>query len=243
MKWIIYIVFKGEKFSMLKENVNVIEKKGINYIKIDTRVRKYQPWIGDLVNYFYDRIMEKSVFPKKFSGNIQLHYDILKKELEEVRGKKVLELATGSGNAVNFLNNNNEYSGIDISPGLLRKACQRFRDNGFQNAEFFLTGAEDLPFQDGMFDIVLCHLSLNFFGNAEKAIQESTRVSKDRAIFFSSVPISERKSNNATIRGKLFSREELKELFETFGWEFVSLPERNGALLYFKAEKRKPQSN
>jgi len=224
---------------MLKENVDVIEKKGINYIKIDACVRKYQPWIGDLVNIFYDRIMEKSVFPKKFSGNIQLHYDILKKELERVDGKKVLELATGSGNAVNFLNKNNQYTGIDISPGLLRKACQRFRSNGFQNAEFFLTGAEDLPFQDGMFDIVICHLSLNFFSNIEKAILESTRVSKECAIFFGSVPIPERKSNDAIIRGKLFSKEELKNIFEKFGWEFTSLPEINGALLYFKAEKRK----
>ena len=228
---------------MLKENVGIIEKKGINYIKIDTRIRKYQPWIGDLVNIFYDRIMEKSVFPKKFNGNIQLHYDILKKEFERVGGKKVLELATGSGNAVNFLNKNNQYTGIDISPGLLRKACQRFRNNGFQNAEFFLTGAEDLPFQDGMFDIVICHLSLNFFSNIEKAILESTRVSKEYAIFFGSVPIPERKSNDAIIRGKLFSKEELKNIFEKFGWEFDSLPEINGALLYFKAEKRKQQSS
>ncbi len=187
--------------------------------------------------------MEKSVFPKKFNGNIQLHYDILKKELERVDGKKVLELATGSGNAVNFLNKNNQYTGIDISPGLLRKACQRFRNNGFQNAEFFLTGAEDLPFQDGMFDIVICHLSLNFFSNIEKAILESTRVSKEYAIFFGSVPIPERKSNDAIIRGKLFSKEELKNIFEKFGWEFDSLPEINGALLYFKAEKRKQQSS
>jgi len=228
---------------MLKENVGIIKKKGINYIKIDTRIRKYQPWIGDLVNIFYDRMMEKSVFPKKFNGNIQLHYDILKKELERVGGKKVLELATGSGNAVNFLNKNNQYTGIDVSPGLLRKACQKFRNNGFQNAEFFLTGAEDLPFQDGIFDIVLCHLSLNFFGNIEKAILESTRVSKEYAIFFGSVPIPERKSNDAIIRGKLFSKEELKNIFEKFGWEFDSLPEINGALLYFKAEKRKQQSS
>jgi len=228
---------------MLKENLDIIKKKGINYIKIDTRIRKYQPWIGDLVNFFYDQIMEKSVFPKKFNGNIQLHYDILKKELERVGGKKVLELATGSGNAVKFLNKNNQYTGIDISPGLLRKACQRFRNNGFQNTEFFLTAAEDLPFQDGMFDIVICHLSLNFFGCVEKVIHESTRVSKDCAIFFGSVPVPERKSNDATIRGRLFSREELNELFKAFGWEFVSLPERNGVLLYFKAEKRKSQFN
>ncbi|MFW6149875.1 MAG: hypothetical protein ACOC6D_08460 [Atribacterota bacterium] len=49
-----------------------------------------------------------------------------------------------------------------------------------------------------------------FFGNAEKAIQESTRVSKDRAIFFGSIPIPERKSNDATIRGKLFFQRRTK---------------------------------
>lgn len=224
---------------MLKENIDITKKQGINYPQVDNHIKKYQPWVGDLVNYFYDQIMEKSVFPKKFKGDIQLHYDILKKESEGIYGKKILELATGSGNAVYFLNHDNDYVGIDVSPGLLRKAFRRFQNSGFHHAQFYLTGAEDLPFQDELFDIVLCHLSFNFFRNVEKVIRESTRVSKNQAIFLGSVPIPERKSKNAVIRGKLYSEEELKKFFQKYEWEFIALPAQNGALLYFKAEKNK----
>ena len=70
-------------------------------------VKKYQPWLGDFFNGFYDFLMEKTVFPKKFGGDIHLHYKILKEELKDVHQKRILELATGSGNAIYFLNNDN----------------------------------------------------------------------------------------------------------------------------------------
>jgi len=59
--------------------------------------------------------MEKAVFPRKFDGDIHLHYRILKRGYKEIHQKKVLELATGSGNAVYFLNNDNLYTGTDVS--------------------------------------------------------------------------------------------------------------------------------
>ena len=54
------------------------------------------------------------------------HYKILSNELKGVHEKRVLELSTGSGGAVNFLSNDNQYAGADISPGLLRKAVKKF---------------------------------------------------------------------------------------------------------------------
>lgn len=222
---------------MLKENLKAVQKGKINYIQAGNQAKKYTPWIGDLVNSFYDIIMEKSVFPKKFHADLQLHYDILKKKLQDIHHSKVVELATGSGNAVYFLSHDNEYYGIDISPGLLKKAYQRFTDSNFNNAQFYLASADDLPFQDNYFDVILCHLSFNFFQNLRKTIQEATRVSQRNATFYGSVPIPERKSDSAVIMGTLFSEAELRGLFNGFGWIFNSLPEKNGALLYFIAKK------
>ena len=74
------------------------------------------------------------------------HYKILSNELKGVHEKRVLELSTGSGGAVTFLSNDNQYAGADISPGLLRKAVKNFRNAGFKNAEFYVTSADDLPF-------------------------------------------------------------------------------------------------
>ena len=69
------------------------------------------------------------------------HHDILRQELKGVHGKHVLELATGSGSAVNFLMNDNRYTGTDVSPGLLKKAVNRFLSAGFKEAEFYVASA------------------------------------------------------------------------------------------------------
>lgn len=119
----------------------------------------------DSLSFLYDLIMEKSVFPRKLGGDMKKHHDILRRELKDVHGKRVLELATGIGSAVNFLENDNRYVGTDITPGLLKKAVKRFRSVGFEEAEFYVVSAEDLPFDDDTFNLCLCILSLNFFNN------------------------------------------------------------------------------
>ena len=157
-----------QDYEMLKNGIEVIDKRGVHYIvENGGRPRTFKPWLGDAFSFLYDFIMEKSIFPRKFGGDIDRHCEILGKELQGVHGKRVLELATGSGSAVNFLPNDNRYTGTDISPGLLRKAVKRFRNAGFTNGEFYVTGADELPFDDNCFDVVLCILSLNFFNDIQ----------------------------------------------------------------------------
>ena len=132
------------------------------------------------------------------------HYEILRQALKDIHGKKVLELATGSGSVVNFLPNGNQYVGTDISPGLLKKAVKSFQNAGFKNAEFYITRADDLLFNDNHFDIVLCILSLNFFDDIKKIFKEIKRVSAKGANFICSVPVPERNSLQSTIRGRLY---------------------------------------
>ena len=99
------------------------------------------------------------------TGDIQARY-------WRVPSGVVEELATGSGSAVNFLPNDNRYIGTDISPGLLSKAAKNFRTAGFKNAEFYVAQSEDLPFGNNLFDVVLCILSLNFFKDINRVLQE-----------------------------------------------------------------------
>jgi ubiquinone/menaquinone biosynthesis C-methylase UbiE len=221
---------------MLKNKIKAIEKNGLYYIVGEkSRLLKFKPWLGDAFSFLYDFIMENSIFPKKFGGDINQHYKILSKELKGVHKKRVLELATGSGSAVNFLPNDNQYTGSDISPGLLRKAAKNFKSAGFKNAEFYVTSADDLPFDDGLFDIVLCILSLNFFGDIIKVLQEVKRVSVPGAIFNCSVPVPERNKLQSTIRGTLYSEKEIEDICQGNGFIFENNPVENGALLYFRA--------
>ena len=221
---------------MLRNGIKVVEKKGLYYIvKNDGSLMKFKPWLGDAFSFLYDFIMKRSIFPKKFGGDMSKHYEILKEQLQGVHGKKVLELASGSGSAVNFLPNDNQYIGTDISPGLLKKAVKNFRNAGFKNAEFYVVNAEALPFNDNYFDIVLCILSLNFFNDIEKVFNEIKRVSNKGANFICSVPVPERNSLQSTIRGTLYSENELEKICQKNGLSFESIPIENGALLYFRA--------
>jgi len=146
---------------MLKKGINVIIRNKLHYIVTDSgKLVCYKPWLGDSFSFLYDYIMKKFIFPGKFCGDMTLHYKILNREMKGIVKKRVLELAAGSGSAVNFLSNNNQYTGIDISPGLLRKAVKNFSSNGFKNADFYVTSADELPFDNNLFDVVLCILSL-----------------------------------------------------------------------------------
>ena len=79
-------------------------------------------------------------------ADIGRHCKILSKELKDIHGKRVLELATGNGSAVNFLPDDNQYTDTDISPGLLKRAVKNFQNAGFKNTEFYVANADDLPF-------------------------------------------------------------------------------------------------
>lgn len=224
---------------MLKNGIKVINKKGLHYVVKDGgKFLKFKPWIGDAFSFLYDFIMKSSIFPKKFGGDINKHYEILSEEMKGVHKKRVLELATGSGSAINFLPNDNLYTGSDISPGLLRKAVKNFRNAGFKNAEFYVSSADDLPFNDNLFDVVLCILSLNFFNDTNKIFQEVKRVAAPAAIFICSVPVPERKKVQSTIRGTLYSEKELERMCTDNGLIYEAFPSENGALLYFKAIKK-----
>jgi ubiquinone/menaquinone biosynthesis C-methylase UbiE len=200
---------------------------------------KNKPWLGDLFSFLYDRIMEKSVFPKKFNASIEEHYKILGKIFENVSDKTIIEFATGSGDAIRFLNNNNIYAGVDISSGLLRLAKKKFDQYGFVSFELYSADACDTPFQANTFDIAICNLSLNFFQNIDNFISELNRILKANGIFYCSIPVPERKKSKATIHGSLYKHDDLKKLFENMNFSFESFPYENGALLYFKAILKK----
>ena len=225
----------------IKESVNVIRVKGIYHLLDENnKTKRFKPWLGDIFSFLYDRIMEKSIFPKKFFGSINKHYEILANELGDIHNKNILELAAGSGDAVRFLNNNNSYTGIDISKGLLHKANTKFIQNGFLNSELYVADACDLPFEDNYFDIGICNLSLNFFHHIDRFILELQRVLKQDALFYCSVPIPEKKKPKVVIHGTLYSVKELRNKFQKQNFDFEELPYENGALLYFKARlKRK----
>ena len=220
---------------MLKNGTKTILRNHLHYGVENGHIKRFKPWLGDWVSFLYDFIMKQSIFPKKLGADPYRHDDILCRVLKDIHGKRVLELASGSGSAVNFLPRDNLYTGTDISPGLLKKARKRFKTAGFQGAEFYVTPAHELPFDDNRFAVCLCILSLNFFGDAASVFQEVKRVLIMGSVFICSVPVPERNRLQSTIRGTLFSEAALNRMCKAQGFRFESLAFENGAVLYFKA--------
>ena len=220
----------------IKESIKVTRKNNIYYI-LDSngKIVKYKPWLGDIFSCLYDRIMEKSIFPKKFKGDFLKHFNILREEYQNIHGINLLEIATGSGFSSDLISNDNSYTGIDISSGLLSLAVRKFNNRNFREAEFYISDASDLPFNDSIFDVVICDLSLNFLGDIQTFIKEMKRVMKKESVFYCSVPVPEKKHPKVTIHGNLYSENELEGYFTKYDFIFSPARVENGALLYFSA--------
>ena len=93
-------------------------------------------------------------------------------------GDRVLDVATGSGNAaLAAARCGAEVTGIDYVPGLLERARARSAAEGLE-IELAEGDAEDLAFPDASFDAVLSCLGVMFTPNQEQAAAELVRVCK-----------------------------------------------------------------
>ncbi len=191
-------------------------------------------WMGGIFPAIYDYSMKEKVIPKKLNASFGLHNKVILDELAVADGR-LLELAAGSGNLADLLSSNIEYCGVDISRNLLKRAEKRFGKAGFKEFRLYQCGAESLPFENSSFDFCVCNLALNFFDDMDKAVKEASRVMKNNAVFFGSVPVPERNKKNTVIRGNLLTEEQLRELFQDNGFDFQPIDTENGAILYFRA--------
>jgi ubiquinone/menaquinone biosynthesis C-methylase UbiE len=69
-------------------------------------------------------------------------------------------------------------TGLDLAPELLAVAEQRASQAGFGDITWLEGDAEDLPFADGMFDVVVSSCGLMFAPDQQKVADEVARVVK-----------------------------------------------------------------
>lgn len=98
-------------------------------------------------------------------------------ELEVKEGDRVLEVSVGTGRNLQFLPRSAQFFGLDISWGML-KQCQRNAAKWKIDVTLFMGTAEQLPFQDEVFDVVFHFGGINFFNDKTAAVREMIRVAK-----------------------------------------------------------------
>jgi len=92
---------------------------------------------------------------------------------------KILDVGCGPGLLVKeFAQRSKKFQvvGIDISPYVIRRARENCQ--GLKNIVLKKAAASHLPFDDKVFDLVICKDSLHHFNNLERALREMYRVIK-----------------------------------------------------------------
>ncbi|EHQ51546.1 MULTISPECIES: class I SAM-dependent methyltransferase [Ectothiorhodospira] len=116
----------------------------------------------------YDRLIEKPS-----TGVRQRSLE----RLGNVEGRSILLAGVGTGLDFPFLPQGAHYTGVDLTPAMLKKATERAQSLNL-GIELHEGDAMALPYEDAQFDVVVMHNILAVVPNAGKALTEATRVLK-----------------------------------------------------------------
>ena len=96
------------------------------------------------------------------------------KPLQAEQDKEILLMGIGSGLDIPHLPTGNRYTGIDLTPAMLKRA--RLRAEGRHDIELHEGDAMAMPYADESFDIVVMHLILAVVPQPQLALKEAARV-------------------------------------------------------------------
>jgi SAM-dependent methyltransferase len=95
-------------------------------------------------------------------------------------GEHVLDVACGTGTATRLVAERVTASGtvigLDIDPGMIEVARSRPTSSGGASLVWHCGNALDMPFEDRMFDVVLCLQGVQFFPDKVAGLREIRRV-------------------------------------------------------------------
>ncbi len=102
-------------------------------------------------------------------------------------GKKILEVATGTGILLEeaaLRNKRGITVGIDISPSMLARARKRLRNNPAQRSYLNIGNAYELPFRDHTFDILINNYMLDLLPESDflSILAEYRRILKPQGV-------------------------------------------------------------
>jgi len=98
------------------------------------------------------------------------------------RGERVLDLGSGAGTdslvAAQMVGEAGSVTGVDMTPEMLAKARSAAVEMGAEHVEFVEAEAEQLPFADGTFDVVISNGVIDLIPDKEAVFEQLFRVLK-----------------------------------------------------------------
>ena len=171
----------------------------------------------------YDSMRNSSPTAKKLIG---LQKKALRRLLKNIRGKKILDVACGTGFFFSEYGKNKIY-GIDISEEML-KIAKKIKNPHVVSLK--KADATRIPFEDGFFDVVITSKFIMHTPDYMNVFGEMARVTKKRGIIIADLPnkysISYIFTGLRIESGKIryynfFSNQEIRNICSSFGLSVV----------------------
>lgn len=192
----------------------------------------------------YDFTQEHFVRPRIHKADPKRHRAILKSLISPVKKSLVLDIACGTGGAVAHFDSSNEYTGLDLSYSMLKRAVKKARKKSFKKTCLIQGIAEKLLFDGESFDFILMDTALHMIPQYHQAIAEIARVLKKGGVFVCSTPVVGISKDFDKTWKKISEKHSLHSLTgadiqdtcSRNGLNF-SHYDTNGGVLYFRAQK------
>ncbi len=190
--------------------------------------------MNKISNFGYSKVTpkEKTKLVQKVFSNVALNYDLMndvmsfgahrfwKKIFIDLvnpsKNDKIIDVGSGSGDLVleiqkKYLNANIDI--VDLNENMLQEGKKRIKKG---NVSFYLQNAEDLSFNDNIYDKYIISFCLRNITNIDKSLKEAFRILKPGGQYFclefskpNSIPLSKiysyYKSNLIPFFGRIFS--------------------------------------
>ena len=209
--------------------------------------RRGHPWAA-----VYDFFVERETLSRPagrllFGTDTRLLYRSFAAIEHVPAGGAVLDIPCGGGVALRGLQPGHDvrYVAADIAPDMLERTARAARERGLAQVETRTADVEDLPFDDGEFDLCLSFAGLHCFPHPDVATREIARVLKPGGRFVGSVFLTDGGirygplvvlGRAAGVMGPSGGRDDLERWLARAGLRSPRI-ERSGAIAYFSATR------
>ncbi|PIE39861.1 MAG: hypothetical protein CSA51_03810 [Gammaproteobacteria bacterium] len=193
----------------------------------------------------YDPMMKYFIRSRIHRADPARHTDIWQQLIGSVSKAKILDLACGTGGLIACLDKDNDYTGLDLSYEMLKKAAAKARKKGFTRCRLIRATAEEQIFPDDSFDLVVTDTALHMIPNWQGTIMAAARTLVPQGVFTGAVPVLGL-DKDFDKGWQKFSRrpqfhalttDDLQEACQANHLDFTSIA-TNGGMLYFRAYKQ-----
>jgi ubiquinone/menaquinone biosynthesis C-methylase UbiE len=175
----------------------------------------------------YNKQAEKYDSGDKGKHARELYEDVLNK-LDQFSFNKLLDVGCGTGNLLSLVSSkyNTEIAGVDLSQKMLEIAHNKLGDN----ADLREGDSENLPFDDEIFNMIICTDSFHHYPHPETVLTEIRRVLKPNGNILIADPwaatlvrlylnISMRFNREGDV--KIYSESEICKLLDNTGFKAI----------------------